>query len=138
MKKFFAIALVAVCAMLSSACSKDNVYESKLVGTWEFVSVEGTVTSAGVTITLNSDIAKKYIAIAGAQMTFNEDGTCSDGATYAVEDENLVIKTSDKEVMKMKIVSIDNKTLVLGMNESYTEGAIEVVVDAKLNYNKVK
>lgn len=96
------ICLIATCVIALASC---NSQENKMVGTYEMVSISGTITYNGTTVQLEEDLYEYY------RIILNKDGSCAieskgkantskveQEGTWEYENDTLKIKTNSSGI----------------------------------------
>ena len=147
MKKFFAIALVALAALVSlSSCNKEEKTGS-IVGTWKCVDASGFISISVANIistSFNLNDPDSGVEFKDTAFKFTEDGEFYvDGVrqgTYTYADGTLKVDYTDKTDVSanvpFNVKKLNSDTLVLTANYSYStayEEIPELTMDVTIN-----
>ena len=144
-----ALAAVVVCGLsVLTSCTEDD--ENLIVGTWDLVKEQVTVTATGSELvdptTLTQDVKVEQVAV-----TIKADGTWkstsvdakgkkSEGeGTWSIKDSKLYITTQSgdgPETDYMNIDSLTAKEMVLSYSDTYEEEGITYSGKVVMTFNK--
>ena len=150
------LAAVVVCGLsVMTSCSKDDSYENLIVGTWDLVKQQVTISATGSELvdpmTLTQDVKTEQTTVTikadgtWSSTSISEKGKKSEGAgTWSIKDGKLNIATTsgdgpgveDETIESMNIDSLTAKEMVLSYADSYEEDGVTYNAKAVMTFKK--
>lgn len=130
----FLIALAAM-AMLFTGCKKETeeqTADSPIVGTW--LANENSFRSQTFTDLSTGEVHEDKYSLKGWKVTFNADGTCSEGS-WTMSGNKLTLNLYS-EIQEYNVLKLDDKSLIIEKSTEQEVGGSHSVLKTHYELDK--